>query len=331
MQGIPDDNGFLMSSYRKRSFLKLPVNVDVNALVAEYRSIPVLTWAPSHWDVHCSTNFLLLRGGQDGTEDDFTTHSVVDSRVLATLPYISWLLDDTGPFGRATYAFLFRMKPMGVARPHIDKAPEWKDPFRIHIPITTNEGAFLLSERRAKHLRVGEAWTFDNQALHAAVNGDSVRTHLILDVLRNPTLDGLLAAAEWDPGALDQDRWEQTLLGGNPPVFAPASFVPLSLSEKLCLRLNPNGFASRIFKPCGISRLMGTPIREGDVIYSVNKVEECPVARTVLGYIHLRHKPGETVELGLIRGDQRLTRRLTLYGNPPSRLRGLWSRTRERS
>src|SRR5579872_2373819 len=183
--------------YKKRSFLKLPVSIDVPALLSEYGSIPMLLWNSSKWDSHSSTSWILLKGGQ-GIEEYFVAPEVIDASMLVKLPYISWLLSDTGPFGKVAYAYFFRNKPMGVTRPHTDDAPGWKDTFRIHIPITTNEGAFLLSERRAKHLGVGEAWTFDNQSLHAAVNGNSVRTHLLLDVSRNPTLDALLESAEWD-------------------------------------------------------------------------------------------------------------------------------------
>ena len=101
-----------------------------------------------------------------------------------------------------------------------------------------------------------------------------------------------------------------------PPVFVPASFMPLSLPEKSYLRLNPEGFASRISKPRWIARLRRCPLKEGDVIYSVNKVEECSMALTAMGYILLCHKPGEIVELGLIRGEQRLTQNLKLYSSP---------------
>jgi len=68
------------------------------------------------------------------------------------------------------------------------------------------------------------------------------------------------------------------------------------------------------------------PLKEGDVIYSVNKVEECSMALTAMGYILLCHKPGEIVELGLIRGEQRLTQNLKLYRSPPPRLLTMWSR-----
>jgi hypothetical protein len=196
----------------KRSFLKLPVSVDVERLLDDYRSIPAVCWTTSHWHVHCSSDMLLLRGGQAGTKDDFVATVVSDAAILANLPYIAWLLDEAGPFGRATYAFLFRMKPTGVSSPHIDRNPAWKEPLRIHLPITSNDEAFLLCEGRAKHLAVGEAWTFDNQAMHAFVNGTTVRTHLILDVTRNPKLDVLLADAWWDPGTEDPARWTRSFL-----------------------------------------------------------------------------------------------------------------------
>ena len=329
MQTISDENALLMTRHEKRSFLKLPVSIDINALLSDYRSIPFEAWKPSYWrGVHCSINLLLLRGGQGGNSYDFTAHDVADSSILTTLPYISWLVSDAGPFGGAKYAFIFRMKPRGVARPHVDGEQEWTDTIRIHVPIETNDGAFLLSERRAKHLRVGEAWTFDNQSLHAALNGDRVRTHLILDVPPNPTLSGLLEAADWDPGIEDPARWEQTLAPQEEasPVFVPATFMPLSPPEKSYLRLNPEGFASRISKPRWIARLRGCPLREGDVIYSVNKVEECSMALDAMGYILLCHKPGETVELGLIRGQRRLKQNLKLYSSPAPRLLSMWSR-----
>src|SRR5687767_3326574 len=114
----------------KRSFLRLHVPIDVQALLAEYRSLPRQAWSTSHWSIHCSCNMLLLRGGATGTAGDFTTDRVEDRPILADLPYIRSLIGANGPFGGTTYAFLFRMKPMGVARPHVDNDAAWQTPFR---------------------------------------------------------------------------------------------------------------------------------------------------------------------------------------------------------
>jgi Aspartyl/Asparaginyl beta-hydroxylase len=266
---------------------------------------------------------LLLRGGRDGTTDDFIGESI-DAEILAGLPYIAWLLDDAGPFGRARYAFVFRMKPTGVARPHIDGESAWIETVRIHIPITTNDESFLLSEGRSKHLAVGEAWTFDNQAMHAAVNGATVRTHLIMDVPRNPKLEALLANASWDPGTEDPHRWALSLLPDSPPIFTFAWDSPLSLAEKKTLGLDLEGFAARVNRVRRISRLMRwCPLREGDIIASVDGVIECPVARTALHYVHLRYKPGQTVCVGVIRDAQPKTVKLTLKKDVPLWVQGI--------
>src|SRR5215831_978270 len=74
--------------YPKRSFLKLPVTVDVPRLVEEYRSIPADAWSSTHWGAHFSSNMLLLRGGSSGTPEDFTTRQVADQPCLKQLPYI---------------------------------------------------------------------------------------------------------------------------------------------------------------------------------------------------------------------------------------------------
>ncbi|HEV2446011.1 MAG TPA: aspartyl/asparaginyl beta-hydroxylase domain-containing protein, partial [Candidatus Sulfopaludibacter sp.] len=230
--------------------------------------------------------------------------------ILAQLPYLAWLIDRAGPFGGATYAFLFRMKPTGVARPHIDEAPAWREPLRVHVPITTNDEAFLLSQARAKHFAVGEAWTFDNQAIHAAVNGPTVRTHMILDVPRNPTMEALLEAATWDPGVVDVPRWLKASLPNRPPIRQFADAVPLTMVEKQEVGLPMDGFAARIRELFEAGTCLGV----GDIVVSVDGVCECPVARTALDYVSLSCAPGQTIRLELIRGGARLTADLALRG-----------------
>jgi len=309
----------------KRSFLKLPAEIDTGALLADYRSIPPEAWKVSHWEIHCSSAMVLLRGGKQGTEDDFSTRQVFNTALLSRLPYLSQLVSDDGPFGQPTYAFIFRMKPMGVAQPHVDDNPAWADPFRLHLPITTNSGSFLLSEGRARHFGVGEVWTFDNQAMHAVTNGDTVRAHLIIDVHPNPKLNALLGSAHFDPGVIDLSRWERTSLRPQPS-FAPLRSVPLTMERKLRLGLNPDGFASEITGVRWIGKITRAPVQVGDIVYAVNKVDACEMTRTATEYLQLRHQPGETVNLGLLREEERITRPLTLYRNfiPTSARKALW-------
>jgi Aspartyl/Asparaginyl beta-hydroxylase len=300
-------------AFRKRSFLRLPVDVDVDTLIGEFRSIPPDAWASTYWDVHCSSTMILLRGGDQGNEEDFSCAEWVDHEILQKLPYISWLIGESGPFGGSNYAFILSLKPLGVSRPHIDSNPAWFEPFRVHIPITTNDEAYLLAEGRSKHLPVGEAWTFDNQSEHAVTNGADVRTHLIIDVPRGPKLRDLLKRAEFDPGEEDPARWRIAGLPGTVASLAYARSAPLSYQEKAAHGLAADSFASRITELRPMARLTRADLRVGDIISRVNDVCECAVARTATDYIQVRHRPGDVLTLEIIRGQEQRTARVRLF------------------
>jgi S1-C subfamily serine protease len=97
--------------------------------------------------------------------------------------------------------------------------------------------------------------------------------------------------------------------------------------EKIEHDLNPDGFAAEVTKLNTIAKITRAPIRGGDIVYAVDGVEDCAVARTAFDYIQLRHKPGEKVELGVIADGRRTTRTLRLFKNPmPEALRKfIWS------
>lgn len=299
----------LETACTKRSFLKLPVAIDTADLLNEFKNIPETAWGVSHWDVHCSINALLLRGGNKGTDEDFTTNEITNSPILNKLPYISSLLAPEGPFGGASYAFLFSTKPNGITRVHDDGHEVWKKTVRIHVPIITNEGAFLIAEERAKHLSVGEVWTFDNQSDHSVVNGSSTRVHLIFDVNPNPKLAGLMNHAIFDPGIHDPKRWALTLGPRRDNRKPPLMFAvgePLPPSEKKSMKLNPDGFATRIVRLGKKGTLLMTPLRRGDIVTAVNNVEESVLSRTALDHVRLKHEAGETVMLDVLRHNEKI-------------------------
>ncbi|QFU74241.1 hypothetical protein EY643_00470 [Halioglobus maricola] len=200
------DHPQLPEGYGKRSFLRFAVPVDLERLRREYVSIPADAWMASYWGtIHCSVGMLLLRGGQSGTERDFFADDVADSPLLEKLPYIKSLMDDTGPFGRAHYGFLFRMEPNGLTQAHRDMMAKWTDMFRIHFPIESNSRARLISDGYAQHLTPGHAWSFDNGSWHGVVNGSTERIHLIMDVQFNPQLKHQIDAAEFVRGEQRED------------------------------------------------------------------------------------------------------------------------------
>lgn len=197
----------LTGKYRKRSFLRFDVGIDLGRLTAELDSIPGSAWASSYWgDVHCSVGTLLLRGGNSGTQFDFACEEVFDHPLLADLPYMAGLIGDEGPFGRAKYAFIFRMLPHGVSLVHKDRAPVWREHFRIHVPILSNEAAVLVARERALHFAPGAAWTFDNDDLHGFVNGPTERVHLIMDVPLTPRMEERIDGAEFLEGDLAPEK-----------------------------------------------------------------------------------------------------------------------------
>lgn len=197
----------LTGKYAKRSFLRFKPELDVETLVAEFRSIPGNAWATTYWgNIHSSVGMLLLRGGNKGNEDDFCCETVNDHPPLDSLPYIKQLTSADGPFGEAKYAFIFRMIANGVTKVHKDLNKVWEDMFRIHIPIITNNEAVLISDDRMVHFSPGHAWTFNNNAMHGVVNGHSERAHLIFDVPMNDRLKEQVDRADFIEGWGDADK-----------------------------------------------------------------------------------------------------------------------------
>ncbi len=197
----------LPPGYEKKSFRRFSQAVDLDRLRSDFESIPSETWQASYWgDIHCSVGMLLLRGGTQGTQEDFYCSQVSDHALLGRLDYIRELIDTEGPFGGATYAFLFRMRPNGVTLVHRDTIERWFDMYRIHVPIQTNPDAFLIADNRSQHFAAGHAWSFDNQSRHGVVNGDEERIHLIFDVAWNPKLKEQIDRADLLPGEVNQSH-----------------------------------------------------------------------------------------------------------------------------
>ena len=296
---------------RKRSFLRLPADVDHARLWDEFQRIPADAWGVSHWDAHCSIDVLLLRGGHKGAADDFTTASVENNPVLEDFPYIASLLAPGGPFGGATYAFIFRTKPNGMTRVHTDDHPSWERNVRIHIPLVTNPEAVLLVEGRSKHLPVGEVWTFDNQSPHSVMNGGATRIHMIVDVPPNANLAQLMRAATFDPGEPDPERWALTCAANQVYVFARAE--PLLAAQKRALGLPADGFAARVTSVTKKARyLLYSPLRVGDLVTHVDGADASHLCRTAVDYLFRSFKPGSVATLNVIRGGRRMQVKIKL-------------------
>jgi quercetin dioxygenase-like cupin family protein len=91
---------------------------------------------------------------------------------------------------------LMRLRPGGRILRHSDPL-HTIDPrlVRLHVPVVTNPDVFFLVNDERVEMRPGEAWHVDVRFPHAVENrGSSTRVHLVMDLVRDPGLDQLLAA-----------------------------------------------------------------------------------------------------------------------------------------
>ncbi len=212
----------LPSKYQKQSFIRFSHQVDTEKLENDFAKLSSSDWHSSYWgNVHCSVGMILLRGGKKGTPEDFYCSKVYDNTILNKLPYIQNFISEKGPFGKAHYAFIFNMKPNGVTLRHQDLMDIWKSMYRIHIPIFTNKDAVLVSNGFSQHFAKGFAWSFDNHSDHGVVNGNTTRTHLIIDVPFNEKLKQQLDSAEIISGEKNLENEQKITIKTN----AVASYI----------------------------------------------------------------------------------------------------------
>lgn len=97
---------------------------------------------------------------------------------------------------------------------HIDTLWFHANCIRLHVPLLTNDGAYLLWEGVRSHLTVGRLYEINNRVLHSATNeGSALRVHLILDIM---------PIAQWDAAVAAGTKMTDRLLppGAPPPPSA---------------------------------------------------------------------------------------------------------------
>ena len=98
-------------------------------------------------------------------------------------------------------------------------------------------------------------------------------------------------------------RWRQSSV--DPRVYFDDR--PLTEAEKRERNLPAESFASMVRRVADMARLMKThELAVGDVIVAVNGVDRDPDANTAELYLRLRTKPGDTVQLDVLRGGERI-------------------------
>lgn len=161
------------------------------------------SWTPhfNKQDYEGSWESISLRS-VSGSETDILSipgiSNYQDTPLLEKLPYIRSILDDW--LCPKETVRLLALYPGAEIKPHRDRGCNYiGGSFRLHIPIVTNPQISFIVGGMPLILKPGTCWYVDFDEEHSICNlGDTVRVHLIIDVLRNEWTDELFAAYGYD-------------------------------------------------------------------------------------------------------------------------------------
>src|ERR1700686_5436722 len=175
--------------------MRLPLQVDAARLRAEIASVPASDWGTSagRVGVQMAAQALFLRGYAPAEGDK----PIEDRPLLALLPYVKSIISNLIP-APPLRCLLARMAGGASIAPHIDRAPYFSKTLRVHVPVETHEGVWMMCAGVSFLVGGGEIWMLNNCASHAVWNAhaSASRTHLICDFLPTPALLDLLARGE---------------------------------------------------------------------------------------------------------------------------------------
>lgn len=175
--------------------LRLPLSVDAAALEREVDALPAEMWGTTagRVGVHLAAEAVFLRGHAPAQGD----LPVEDRPALERLPTARHIIEKLVPAMRLR-CLLARLPPGAVIAPHIDIPPYFGKSLRVHVPVRTNEQAYMLAQGLCYRMRPGEVWVLNNSASHAVWNAHPTqsRTHMICDFLPSPALLELMSRGD---------------------------------------------------------------------------------------------------------------------------------------
>lgn len=178
---------------------RLPLQVDAARLQAEVEALPAGSWGNTggRVGVHRQAEAIFLRGHAPAEGEK----PIEDREPLAWLPYVRHIVTELIP-APAQRCLLAKLPPDASVTGHIDRAPYFGKTIRIHVPVVTNDAAWMYSDGLTFRMRAGEVWALNNSAPHAVWNAHASesRTHLICDFLPSAALLELLGRGERELG-----------------------------------------------------------------------------------------------------------------------------------
>ena len=177
--------------------LKLPFSFDEEKLTKELNSIMQEQWTAHHYKMSYDGEWTSMAlYATEGKEDNIfagagANAAFEETPTLKNCPYLQEVIQH---FECPLICVrLLRLGGGSEIKPHRDfKLGYEDDNFRLHIPITTNDGvSFILDGERLKMLP-GECWYTNVNYIHSVSNkGQTDRIHLVIDGERNSWSDQL--------------------------------------------------------------------------------------------------------------------------------------------
>jgi Aspartyl/Asparaginyl beta-hydroxylase len=148
-------------------------------------------WTSVYSDYHTGgwLTLSLLNSTRKATDTIIEHCEPAETDLLLKMPRMRALLNELG--FKYMWVRLAKIEPGTFFWEHRDyQELEKADRFRIHIPIITNESAYLIINGARIHLPVGHLWKLDPIHRHGACNfGADARTHVLVDCYRDEALD----------------------------------------------------------------------------------------------------------------------------------------------
>lgn len=175
--------------------------LTMQALQREVLSIET-EWTNVYSDYHTGGwhTLSLMNSTRKATDTIIEDCEPAETDLLLSMPQTRALLKRLG--FRYMWVRLAKLEPGTFFWEHRDyQELDQINRLRIHIPIITNESAYLIINSTRIHLPVGHLWKLDPVHRHGACNfGAEARVHMLLDCYREEALDRHLELE-----TLDQD------------------------------------------------------------------------------------------------------------------------------
>ncbi len=162
-------------------FIQLPLQFDVQRMVAEVRSFGASDWKAHPRGFPGNSALSLMSVNGDPLNDE-VKGPMCPTPLLTRSPYLTQVLTSfRSPIGRTR---LMQVAGQSEATAHFDSSYYWMERVRIHIPIITNARVRFYCANRSLHMAAGECWIFDTWETHRVDNGgDEPRIHLVVDTV----------------------------------------------------------------------------------------------------------------------------------------------------